>query len=152
MIDPASIMSAAARRAQSSLPTKTRSETTISYRPPDLVPDDQSSGDESDDESAAPLTMYPAEIRVICRLSARSNVLPVIGRADSLTDEKLSAVKNAVRKALRSGLCRRYHLCFRLPVYLFLLQLPNVMPFLWRFSYLLQELSHLLQELSHLLQ
>ena len=103
MIDPASIMTAAARRAQSSLPTKTRSETTISYRPPDLVPDDQSSEDESDDESAAPLTMSPAEIRVIRRLSARSNVLPVIGRADSLTDEKLSAVKNAVRKALREA-------------------------------------------------
>ena len=77
---------------------------TISYRLPDLVPDDQSSGDELDDESAAPLTMSPAEIRVICRLSARSNVLPVIGRADSLTDEKLSAVKNAVRKVLRDGL------------------------------------------------
>ena len=104
MIDPASIMTAAARRAQSSLPTKTRSETTISYRLPDLVPDDQSSGDELDDESAAPLTMSPAKIRVICRLSARSNVLPVIGWADSLTDEKLSAVKNAVRKALRDGL------------------------------------------------
>ena len=89
MIDPASIMSAAARRAQSSLPTKTRSETTISYCPPDFVPDDQSLGDESDDKSAAPLTMSPAKIRVIRRLSARSNVLPVISRAELLTDEKL---------------------------------------------------------------
>ena len=34
----------ATRRTQSSLPTKTRSETTISYHPPDLVPDDQSLG------------------------------------------------------------------------------------------------------------
>jgi hypothetical protein len=102
MIDPSSIMTAAARRAQTSLPTKTRSETTISYRPPDLVPDN-SSADDSDDESSAPLTMSLAEIRVIRRLSARSNVLPVIARADSLTDEKLTAVKNAVRKALREA-------------------------------------------------
>lgn len=44
--------------------------------------------------------MPPAEIRVIRRLSARSNVLPVIARADSLTDEKLAAVKDAVRRGL----------------------------------------------------
>jgi hypothetical protein len=63
-------------------------------RPPELVPD-TSSADESDDEEEGPLTMSPAEIRVIRRLSARTNVLPVIARADSLTDEKLLAVKNA---------------------------------------------------------
>jgi hypothetical protein len=97
MIDPSSIMTVAARRGQSSLPSKTRSETTVSYRnPPDLVPD--TSSDDSDDESEGPLTMSPAEVRVIHRLSARSNVLPVIARSDSLTDEKLMAVKNA-------GLC-----------------------------------------------
>jgi len=100
MIDPSSILTVAARRAQSSLPTKTRSETTVSYRtPPDLVPD-TSSGDESDDEGEGPLTMSPAELRVIRRLSARSNVLPVIAHADSLTDDKLHAVKNAVRTGL----------------------------------------------------
>jgi septin family protein len=100
MIDPSSIMTTAARRGQSSLPSKTRSETTVSYRnPPDLVPD-TSSEDDSDDESEGPLTMSPAEVRVIRRLSARSNVLPVIARADSLTDEKLLAVKNAVRTGL----------------------------------------------------
>ena len=33
--------------------------------------------------------MSPVEIRVIRRLSARANVLPVIARADSLTDDKL---------------------------------------------------------------
>ncbi|KAJ7863054.1 Septin-domain-containing protein [Mycena olivaceomarginata] len=92
MIDPSSIMTVAARRGQSSLPSKTRSETTVSYRnPPDLVPD--TSSDDSDDESEGPLTMSPAEVRVIHRLSARSNVLPVIARSDSLTDEKLMAVK-----------------------------------------------------------
>ncbi|KAJ7044172.1 septin family protein [Mycena alexandri] len=100
MIDPSSIMSVAARRGQSSIPSKTRSETTVSYRnPPDLVPD-TSSEDDSDDESEGPLTMSPAEVRVIRRLSARSNVLPVIARSDSLTDEKLLSVKNAVRTGL----------------------------------------------------
>jgi hypothetical protein len=95
MVDPASIMTAVARRALSSLPTKTRSETTVSLRtPPDLVPDD-SSEDESDEEDDGVLTMSPVEIRVIRRLSARANILPVIARADSLTDEKLLAVKNA---------------------------------------------------------
>lgn len=100
LIDPSSIMTVTARRAQSSLPTKTRSEATLSYRnPPDLVPDN-SSGDESEDEAEEPLTMSPAEIRVLRRLSARCNVLPVIARADSLTDDKLDAVKEAVRKGL----------------------------------------------------
>ncbi|KAF9565740.1 septin family protein [Agrocybe pediades] len=101
MVDPASIMTAVARRGSSSIPTKTRSETTVSMRtPPDLVPD-TSSGDETDDEDdEGPLTMAPAEIRVIQRLSARTNVLPVIARADSLTDEKLTAVKEAVRTGL----------------------------------------------------
>ncbi|KAJ6508738.1 septin family protein [Mycena sanguinolenta] len=100
MIDPSSIMTAAARRGASSLPAKTRSETTVSNRnPPDLVPD-TSSEDDSDDESEGTLTMSPAEVRVIRRLSARSNVLPVIARADSLTDEKLLSMKNAVRTGL----------------------------------------------------
>ncbi|KAJ7107281.1 septin family protein [Mycena crocata] len=100
MIDPSSVMTVAARRGQSSMPTKTRSETTVSYRnPPDLVPD-TSSEDDSDDENEGTLTMSPAEVRVIRRLSARSNVLPVIARSDSLTDEKLLAVKNAVRVGL----------------------------------------------------
>lgn len=95
MIDPSSIMTVVARRALSSLPAKTRSETTVSLRaPPDLVPD-TSSDDDSDEEDDGPLTMSPAEIRVIRRLSARSNILPVIAHADSLTDEKLLAVKNA---------------------------------------------------------
>jgi hypothetical protein len=95
MIDPSSIMTVAARRAMSSFPGKTRSETTVSHRaPPELVPD-TSDDDEWDEEEEGPLTMSPAEIRVIRRLSARTNVLPVIAHSDSLTDEKLLAVKNA---------------------------------------------------------
>ncbi|KAG6909130.1 hypothetical protein DXG01_001882 [Tephrocybe rancida] len=97
MIDPTSILTPTERRASSSLPNKTRSETTVS--PPDLVPD-TSSGDDSDDEAEPLLTMSPAEIRVIHRLSTRANIVPVIAHADSLTDEKLQAVKLAVRKGL----------------------------------------------------
>lgn len=100
MIDPTSVVTASARRAFSSLPTKTRSETTISLRnPPELIPD-TSSGDDSDDEAEDGQTMAPAEIRVIRRLAERINVLPIIARADSLTDDKLQAIKTAVRKSL----------------------------------------------------
>lgn len=90
-------MTQAERRSKSSLPTKTRSETTVSYRsPPELIPD--TSSDSDDDES--PLTMSPAEIRVLKRLAARCNVLPVIAKSDSLTDDALDGAKQAVRKSL----------------------------------------------------
>ncbi|KAI6129740.1 hypothetical protein EDD16DRAFT_1689961 [Pisolithus croceorrhizus] len=77
----------------SSFPRKSYSETRLSsstVRP--LEPDHSTSGE---------LTMSPAELRVIRRLSERVNVLPIIARADSLTDSALSAVKDAVRKGLR---------------------------------------------------
>ncbi|KAJ3773210.1 septin family protein [Lentinula raphanica] len=97
LIDPSSIMTAPERRTKSSLPTKTRSETTVSYRnPPELIPD--TSSDSEDEES--PLTMAPAEIRVLRRLAARCNVLPVIAKSDSLTDDALSNAKEAVRRSL----------------------------------------------------
>ncbi|KXN88072.1 Septin-9 [Leucoagaricus sp. SymC.cos] len=107
MIDPASIISSETRRSLPSTPhpapAKMRSEATISHsQPPDLVPD-TSSGDESEDEEdedEGPLTMAPAEIKVIRRIANRSNILPVIAHADSLTDEKLTAIKEAVRKGL----------------------------------------------------
>ncbi|KAF8627466.1 hypothetical protein AX17_006278 [Amanita inopinata Kibby_2008] len=105
MIDPSSIMTVAARRALSTLPTRTHSETTISLRgPPELVPD-TSSGDESDDEAQDKdeLTLSPVEIKVIRRLAERANVLPVIARADSLTDDKLQALKAAIRKDLSAA-------------------------------------------------
>jgi hypothetical protein len=44
--------------------------------------------------------MLPAELRVIRRLADRVNVLPVIGCADSLTDDKLRAVKATVKREL----------------------------------------------------
>ncbi|KAH0832111.1 Septin-domain-containing protein [Lanmaoa asiatica] len=72
---------------------RTVSETTVSLFPTVDQPDEYS-GD---------IMMSPAELRVISRLSPRVNVLPVIARADSLTDESLSAVKTAVRKGLRQA-------------------------------------------------
>ncbi|KAH9841620.1 uncharacterized protein C8Q71DRAFT_737940 [Rhodofomes roseus] len=41
-----------------------------------------------------------ADIATIRRLSSRVNVLPVVGRADILTNERLAAVKTAVRRDL----------------------------------------------------
>ena len=48
------------------------------------------------------LAMSPAEIRVIARLAKRVNVLPVVARADTLTDGRLERVKRAVRRDLQS--------------------------------------------------
>ncbi|KAH7922950.1 hypothetical protein BV22DRAFT_1016308 [Leucogyrophana mollusca] len=45
-------------------------------------------------------TLPAAEISTIRKLSGRVNVLPVIARADTLTNERLAAVKTAVRKDL----------------------------------------------------
>lgn len=106
MVDPSSIMTASTRRARSSVPTRARarSEATVSLllppTPGDAAEKDQ---DDSDEDSPERLTMSPAEIRVIRRLSERANVLPVIARADSLTDDKLAAVKDAVRKDLQDA-------------------------------------------------
>lgn len=72
---------------------RTVSEATVSLSPAVDQPDEYS-GD---------IMMSRAELRVISRLSARVNVLPVIARADSLTDESLCAVKMAVRKGLRQA-------------------------------------------------
>lgn len=99
-------MTVAARRALSSVPSKTRSETTVSYRPPDLSPvsDDSTTDDSSDEEDAddawQSLCMHPADIRVIRRISKKANVLPIIARADELTNEKLRMIKKVVRRDL----------------------------------------------------
>jgi hypothetical protein len=45
-------------------------------------------------------TLPKAEIHTIRRLSARVNVLPVIARADTLSNDRLAAVKLAVRRDL----------------------------------------------------
>ncbi|KAK7681538.1 hypothetical protein QCA50_015270 [Cerrena zonata] len=98
-IDPASIMTASARRALSALPSRTRSQATVSYRPEVLTPDDTDS-DSDDEDEWTNLSMSPADIRVIRRLVKRANVLPVIARSDELTNEKLTAIKKVVRRDL----------------------------------------------------
>ena len=45
-------------------------------------------------------TLPPVEIETIRRLSSRVNVLPVISRADILSNDRLAAVKVAVRRDL----------------------------------------------------
>lgn len=45
-------------------------------------------------------TLPPSEINIIRGLSSRVNVLPVVGRADTLTNERLAAIKMAVRRDL----------------------------------------------------
>ncbi|KAH8104770.1 Septin-domain-containing protein [Cristinia sonorae] len=99
-VDPFSIMSASARKALSLLPSRTRSETTISHTNEHTPLHDEESDDESDDEDWSSLTMSPADIHVIRRLTKRANVLPVIARADSLTNDKLAAIKRVIRRDL----------------------------------------------------
>lgn len=45
-------------------------------------------------------TLRAAQINIIRRLSARVNVLPVVARADTLTNDRLAAVRLAVRRDL----------------------------------------------------
>lgn len=49
------------------------------------------------------LGMSPIEIRLISRLCKRVNVLPVISRADTLTDNRLKRVKQAIRRDLQAA-------------------------------------------------
>jgi len=70
---------------------------------PDETPpltDDDGESDVDSDGNPGGLSMSPAELRVIRRLAERVNVLPVIGHADSLTDDKLRAVKATVKREL----------------------------------------------------
>ncbi|KAG8836611.1 hypothetical protein FRB91_006140 [Serendipita sp. 411] len=105
-IDPDSIMTANARRAKSRLPNLTRSTVTVSLSNKDDA-GHESSDNESDFDDGAHhhnnLTMNPAEIRIIKRLAARVNVLPVIARTDSLTESRLRAIKRTVRRELVSA-------------------------------------------------
>jgi len=62
--------------------------------------DDDGDSDLDSDSNPGGLTMLPAELRVIRRLADRVNVLPVIGCAESLTDDKLRDVKATVKREL----------------------------------------------------
>ncbi|KAI9456159.1 septin family protein [Russula earlei] len=104
LIDPASIVSSTAHRHL--FPHKTLSKTTISLRHADETPpltDDDGDSDVDSDSNPGGLAMSPAELRVIRRLAQRVNVLPIIGRADSLTDDKLRAVKATVKRELHEA-------------------------------------------------
>jgi hypothetical protein len=100
LVDPASIVSSTSRHL---FPRNTLSKTTVSAQHPDETPpltDDDGDSDVDTDSNPGNLTMSPADLRVIRRLAQRVNVLPVIGRADSLTDDKLRAVKATVKREL----------------------------------------------------
>lgn len=103
MIDPKSIMSTSLRRARSSLPAKTPSAIVVNHSPDLSSFSDDTTSDETNEEMAGELTMSPADIRVIRRLGNRANVLPVIARADSLTDETLADVKRVVKRDLHNA-------------------------------------------------
>ena len=92
LIDPNSITTATARRNKSQAGHSTTSD--------DNDASDVESDDDEESSSGLPLSMNPAEIRVIKRLAARVNVLPVIARTDALTESRLRAVKRTVRKDL----------------------------------------------------
>ncbi|CAD6890943.1 unnamed protein product [Tilletia caries] len=61
--------------------------------------EDEEEEDEDDDDPPL-LSIRPLELSVIKRLAKRVNILPVIGKADLLTDQRLEQVKNGVKRAL----------------------------------------------------
>ena len=104
MINPHSVTSSAERKALSSVPDSTLpkpSMDTSRHSRKDSEYTEEPSTPTQPDPSK--LTMLRSELRVIKRLSHRMNVLPVIGCADSLTDERLSAIKEAVRGELAAA-------------------------------------------------
>ncbi|KAG1885170.1 hypothetical protein F4604DRAFT_1730068 [Suillus subluteus] len=96
MVDPSSILSPSP--CPPSMSGRARSDTTVSRT---TVGDTQEAIYHQ--EYSRDFAMSPAELRVIRRLSARVNVLPVIAHADSLTDDTLSLVKAAVHRDLESA-------------------------------------------------
>ena len=104
MINPHSVMNAAERRALSSAPGSSVlsvSDFTSSHSRKDSEVVEQPTAPKQLDPSK--LAMLPSELRIIKRLSQRVNVLPIIGCADSLTDERLNAVKETVRCELAAA-------------------------------------------------
>ncbi|KAG8918730.1 hypothetical protein FRC02_002141 [Tulasnella sp. 418] len=131
LIDPDTIMSQAARKAKLALPNGLASQTTLnrSASLSSITSEDTSDSSSSEDDGKAGqeaingdedsflgppkqkkktsstddlAALSPAELRVIKRLSARCNILPVIAKSDTLTDERLAAVKKAVQRDLNS--------------------------------------------------
>lgn len=63
------------------------------------VSSSEMSYDEPDDE----LALSPADISVMRRLAKKANLLPIIAHADSLTDDKLAAIKKVVHRDLSAA-------------------------------------------------
>lgn len=101
LVDPSSIVSSQARRPKP-LITRTRSQTNSSVTHGDGDSDAEYSEDEDGDENESHLSMKPAELKVIRRLAARVNVLPVVARADELTESRLLAVKRTIKRELQA--------------------------------------------------
>jgi len=102
LVDPDSIVSSQARRPKQPIITRTRSQTTSSVTHGDEDSDAGYSEDEDGDENEAHLSMNPAELKVIRRLAARVNVLPVVARADELTESRLRAVRRTIKRELQA--------------------------------------------------
>lgn len=102
LIDPGSITSSQARQPKQRLITQTRSQTSSSVTHGDEDSDAEYSEDEDGYENESHLSMNPAELKVIKRLAARVNVLPVVARADELTESRLRAVKRTIKRELQA--------------------------------------------------
>jgi hypothetical protein len=102
LVDPSSIVSGQAHRPKPPVITRTRSQTNSSVTHRDGDSDAEYSEDEDGDENEGHLSMNPAELKVIKRLAARVNVLPVIARADELTESRLLAVKRTIKRELQA--------------------------------------------------
>ena len=101
LIDPHSIVSDQSRRPKQPLITRTRSQTNSSITQGDGDSDAEYSEDEDGYENESHLSMNPAELKIIKRLAARVNVLPVVARADELTESRLRAVKRTIKRELQ---------------------------------------------------
>jgi len=104
MINPHSVMNAAERRALSSAPGSSVlsvSDLPSGHSRKDSAASEQLTTPKQFDPSK--LAMLPSELRIIKRLSQRVNVLPIIGCADSLTDERLNAIKETIRCELAAA-------------------------------------------------
>ncbi|KAK0552944.1 hypothetical protein OC846_001524 [Tilletia horrida] len=63
--------------------------------------EDEDDEDDADDGDDPPLlSIRPLELSVLKRLAVRVNVLPVIGKADLLTDQRLEQVQDAIKRGL----------------------------------------------------
>ncbi|CAE6512179.1 unnamed protein product [Rhizoctonia solani] len=96
LIDPSSIQSPAQRNQLR--PSRARSST-----PESSNEDWDSDSDEEGSSDSHRLSMLPAEVRAIQRLSRRANVFPVVARGDTLTDERLARIKRVVRRDLTNA-------------------------------------------------